>query len=450
MKKDKKIFVCQSCGSVSPKWYGKCPDCNEWNTFLEEITTSDTVTKSKTISTNTKPVILRDVTITEQDRIKSYIKEFDTVLGGGIVKGSLTLIGGEPGIGKSTLLLMVANNISIKNKKILYVSGEESIKQTKLRADRLNLDSDNLYIVSENNIKLIEEYVKNYKPELLIVDSIQTVYNPEMSAIPGSVSQVKEATAKFMNIAKVDNIATIIVGHVTKGGNIAGPKLLEHMVDTVLYFEGEKNNFFTILRSIKNRFGSTNEIAIFEMKSDGLKEVINPSELFLSNKPEASGSVVVSVTEGRRVVLVEIQSLVSKTVYNNPRRMSVGIDFNRLIMLVAIIEKNLNIYMQGTDVFVNVVGGMSLDETAVDLAVITSLLSSYNDKILDSDMFVFGEVGLTGEVRSVKNANQRIKEAKKLGFRTCILPKKNLKDVNEKGVKLIGIEHIRELRNILL
>lgn len=453
MAKSKSKFVCQSCGYVSIKWLGKCPGCQEWDTFVEELEAPKTAHKneSKTISTSSKPQKLSDITFENEDRTKTNISELDRVLGGGIVKGSLVLVGGDPGIGKSTLLLQVADLIARQNKKVLYVSGEESIKQTKLRADRLKAGSDNLLIVAENNLDRILAHIDQVKPDLLVTDSIQTVYHPEVTSAPGSVSQVREATGILMRVAKGMGIATFIVGHVTKSGSIAGPKVLEHMVDTVLYFEGEKHNVYRILRAVKNRFGSTNEIGIFEMSNRGLIEVQNPSNLFLSNRPEeAPGSVVIAAMEGSRPVLIELQALVSQSSFGNPRRMANGVDYNRVIMLMAVLEKRVGMMISDQDGYVNVVGGMSLDEPAADLAIITAIASSFRNKSIDPETMIFGEVGLTGEIRSVSHAQNRLIESSKMGFKKCVLPKGNMDGLEiPKGVKVYGIESVEEAFSVL-
>ncbi len=453
MAKVKSKFVCQSCGYTSVKWMGKCPGCNEWDTFVEELETPKTANKneSKTISTSSKPQKLSEITFENEDRTKTNISELDRVLGGGIVKGSLVLVGGDPGIGKSTLLLQVADLIARQNKTVLYVSGEESIKQTKLRADRLKAGSDNLLIVAENNLDRILAHIDKVKPDLLVTDSIQTVYHPEVTSAPGSVSQVREATGILMRVAKGMGIATFIVGHVTKSGSIAGPKVLEHMVDTVLYFEGEKHNVYRILRAVKNRFGSTNEIGIFEMSNRGLLEVQNPSNLFLSNRPEeAPGSVVIAAMEGSRPVLIEIQALVSQSSFGNPRRMANGVDYNRVIMLMAVLEKRVGMMISDQDGYVNVVGGMSMDEPAADLAIITAIASSFRNKSVDPETMIFGEVGLTGEIRSVSHAQNRLIESSKMGFKKCVLPKGNLEGLEiPKGVTVHGIETVEEAFSIL-
>jgi len=449
MGKNKTRYVCQECGVDSNKWIGKCPSCGEWNTFVEEFVDKPVVTKSVGISNNKKPVLLNEVVIDDEVRYQTRMKELDNVLGGGIVKGSLVLVGGDPGIGKSTLLLQVANTVGESGLRVLYVSGEESLKQTKLRADRLDIKSDQIYMVSENNLDYIVKYVEELSPDILIVDSIQTVYNPAVQSSPGSVSQVREATATLMRISKVDAVATFIVGHVTKSGSIAGPKVLEHMVDTVLYFEGDKNHTFRILRGVKNRFGSTNEIGIFEMTFKGLKEVLNPSEIFLSNRPEsAPGSVVVAGMEGTRPVLVEIQALISNSGFGTPRRMAVGVDHNKMVMMMAILEKRVGIQVQGCDAYLNVVGGMQLSEPATDLAIVAAIISSFKDKVLEDGVVIFGEVGLTGEVRSVSFVEQRIHEAIKLGFKKCIIPKGNLEQTVS-GIELIAVENVEEMLNHL-
>jgi len=438
-------YVCQECGCISSKWLGRCPECNNWNTFVEEMPEVKAITKSVGISTNQKPVKLSEVEILDEDRYTTGLSELDNVLGGGIVKGALVLVGGDPGIGKSTLLMQVAHAISQKKLKVLYVSGEESLKQTKIRADRLGVAGDKIYLVSENNLDYVVKYVEDIGPDILIVDSIQTVFNPSVSSAPGSVSQVREATATLMRISKVSSVATFIVGHVTKSGAIAGPKILEHMVDTVLYFEGEKNHTFRILRGVKNRFGSTNEIGIFEMTYKGLSEVKNPSEIFLSNRPESvPGSVVVAGMEGTRPVLVELQALVSDSSFGTPRRMSMGVDHNKVTMMMAILEKRLGIQTQGCDAYLNVVGGMQLSEPAIDLAIVAAVVSSFRNKVIDEGMVIFGEVGLTGEVRGVSNIEQRINEAIKLGFKTCIIPKKNAKE-KFPGIKVIGVDSVEAM-----
>lgn len=447
MSKQKTKFVCQNCGYVSPKWLGKCLDCGEWNTFVEEFEEKAVKAGQLNIGDASTPVKLSEIVFSDEERYKTHIKELDLVLGGGIVKGSLILVGGDPGIGKSTLLMQVAHQVAQSNREVLYVSGEESIRQTKLRAQRLGVEADKIYIVAENNIERIKKHVETVKPSVLIVDSIQTVYGQEVSSAPGSVSQVREATNQFMNLAKKNGISTFLVGHVTKSGAIAGPKVLEHMVDTVLYFEGEGHHLFRILRAVKNRFGSTNEIGIFEMTNEGLKEVDNPSKIFLSNNAhQASGSIVIPTLEGTRTVLVEMQCLVSQTNFNMPRRMAVGIDFNKLVLLTAVLEKKAGMSLYNQDIYLNVVGGMSIDEPAADLAVVMAIASSFKDVLLSSEMVCFGEVGLTGEIRAVNHAQQRINEAAKMGFKTALIPHANLEGLQRpEHFTVVGMKHIDDV-----
>lgn len=446
MGKTKTQYVCQECGYMSPQWMGKCPECNTWQSFVEEFFEETKKFGHKDVISKSKPIRLGDVKLEKEERFSTSINELDLVLGGGVVKGSLVLVGGDPGIGKSTLLLQVANNIGELGNKILYISGEESIKQTKLRAERLNATNTNVYILAENDMDIILKHVAEMKPDFLIIDSIQTVYNPEVSSAPGSVSQVRESTNSFMKLAKRDGIATFIVGHVTKSGTIAGPKVLEHMVDTVLYFEGEKHSVFRVLRAVKNRFGSTNELGIFEMSNEGLKEVSNPSELFVSNRPiEASGSVIVGSMEGSRPLLVEIQALATMTNFGTPRRMAVGMDYNRAVMLMAVLEKKVGMQFQNFDAFINVVGGMQLGEPAIDLAVATALASSLRNQPVEEKVIVFGEVGLTGEIRAVNYAEKRILEAAKMGFKKVVLPKGNISELGKmKGIELFPAENLEE------
>lgn len=447
MSKNKSRYVCQTCGAISPKWLGKCLECGAWNTMVEELEAKPEKTQSLNIGGESRPLRLKEIDFEAEQRYSTKIKELDIVLGGGLVVGSLILVGGDPGIGKSTLLLQVASNISAQGKTVLYVSGEESVKQTKYRAQRLSVDNDALLIVSENNIERIKFHVEQLKPDVLIVDSIQTVYNPEVVSAPGSVSQVREATNQFMNIAKKFGVCTFLVGHVTKQGAIAGPKILEHMVDTVLYFEGEGHNLFRILRAVKNRFGSTNEIGVFEMTNRGLIEVDNPSKIFLSNAVKnAPGSIIVPALEGTRTVLVEMQCLVSKSNYNLPRRMAIGIDFNKLVLLTAVLEKKVGMSLYEQDIYLNVVGGVSIDEPSADLAVVMAIASSHRDVIVPNDMIIFGEVGLTGEIRAVNQVQQRINEAAKMGFKKAIIPHANLEGlVRPEEFTVIGLKHIEEM-----
>ncbi len=443
--KEKVMFVCSSCGATSPKWLGKCNECGEWDTYVEELVTS-TVDQKKKIKLG-KIETLKSVTISSQSRSIIGIKELDRVLGGGIVDGSLILVGGDPGIGKSTLLLQVASNLSVNGKRILYVSGEESKIQIKLRADRLNVFCDNIFILSENNFETIAAAINEIKPDILIVDSIQTVSTQLLSSPPGSVSQVREVTSALMKIAKSSSIATFVVGHVTKSGSIAGPKILEHIVDTVLYFEGDNTSVYRILRSVKNRFGSTNEVGLFSMDEFGLVEVENPSELFLSTgKSNQVGTTIFVSMEGTRPLLVEIQSLVTKTNFPSPRRMGVGIDYNKLIVALAILEKKSKIYLQTFDVYVSAVGGISISEPAMTLAMIISVASSFYNKSIPNDVVVFGEVGLLGEIRRVSHMDKRLIEAKRLGYKVAITPKLNRKI---DGIRIIEVESVKEVIDIL-
>lgn len=450
MAKTKTKFICQNCGYENYRWLGKCPSCNKWNSFAEEI-----YIKEKKINKELKDIKiekLMDVEIDNEDRIKTDIEEMDRVLGSGIVKGSLVLVGGDPGIGKSTLLIQIANQLSEKGLRVLYISGEESVKQIKIRAKRLNLESNQLYILSETNLDIIKDIIEEMSPDILIVDSIQTVHDPDISSAPGSVTQVREGTHTLMKIAKKKSIATFIVGHVTKEGSIAGPRVLEHMVDTVLYFEGEAYHSYRILRAIKNRFGSTNEIGMFEMRDIGLVEVKNPSEVLISERPEdTSGTIVVPSLEGTRPMLVELQSLVSPTMFGMPRRAAMGIDYNRVVLMIAVLEKKIGYNMESYDVYANIVGGLKTREPAIDLGIISSIASSYRDLPIKSKLTVMGEVGLTGEVRRVSFIEKRVKEAEKLGFNKAIVPKANIKDLKKiDGIEIIGVNNVMEALNIAL
>ena len=445
MAKAKQIFFCQECGFESSKWQGQCPGCKNWNTFVEEKVVTG-ITKNTGKKEAAMPTSILNVTTSEDTRISTGMKELDRVLGGGIVRGSLTLVGGDPGIGKSTILLQVCRNLTLSGVKILYVSGEESLQQIKIRADRLGGFDREMLLLSETNLDSISGAITKVNPEVVIIDSIQTMYLDEIGSSAGSVSQVREVTGQLMRIAKQMNIAIFIVGHVTKEGTVAGPRTLEHMVDTVLYFEGEKNAIYRILRGVKNRFGSTNEIGVFEMKDTGLYEVDNPSEVMLSGRPlDASGSVVVCSMEGTRPILIEIQALVSGSNFNLPRRTSVGIDYNRVNMLMAVLEKRAGLMLSGSDAYVNLAGGIKLNEPAIDLGVIMALVSSFRNIPVDSHTIIFGEVGLSGEVRGVSMAERRVKEAAKMGFTTCILPKINSEGIEvQKGMKLVGVNNINE------
>lgn len=421
--KSKSIFVCSECGYETRKWLGKCPACLQWNTFTEELE-SET---QRNISERPLPkaIPLTEVTKESEQRIKTGMQELDRVLGGGIVDGSLVLVGGDPGIGKSTLLLQICGILSPKV-KILYVSGEESVKQIKIRAERLSVNNENILMVSETNFENINKLIEEIKPQVVILDSIQTVYSEELTSAPGSVSQVREVTGQLMRIAKGNGITVFIVGHVTKEGAIAGPRVLEHMVDTVLYFEGERHQNYRILRAVKNRFGSTNEIGLFEMTQQGLKEVNNPSGLFLDCRAkDQPGSVIVASLEGTRPMLLEVQALVAPTSFGIARRMATGIDYNRLTMLMAVLEKKVGMQLFNHDAYVNVVGGIRIDEPACDLGVIASIAGSFKNRPVDPDIVVIGEVGLTGEVRPVSQVDKRIIEAKRLGFKKCLVPSGN-------------------------
>ncbi|MFH1897982.1 MAG: DNA repair protein RadA [Candidatus Desantisbacteria bacterium] len=442
-------YYCQECGYESSKWLGKCPGCEKWNTLVEELVQPLSPSDGSHASFSSipqEPKPLSQIEISTVQRLKSNINEFDRVLGGGIVPGMLTLIGGDPVIGKSTLLLQVSGFLSSSCGKVLYVTAEESAEQIKLRADRLNIKTDNLYILPECNLSYILSQVENLMPQIVVIDSIQTVYKPEVSSSPGSVSQIRECTTALMYLAKGKSIPVFVVGHVTKDGSIAGPKVLEHIVDTVLYFEGDEQYTYRILRTIKNRFGSTNEIGVFEMLETGLTEVNSPSAAFLSQKPQGvSGSVVTAAIEGTRPILVEIQALVSPTNFGLPRRESFGIDYNRMSILLAILEKKVGLHLGQYDVFVNVAGGMKVNEPAVDLSVACSVASSLLDRVVPSSMIIFGEVGLSGEIRSVSLVEKRIEEALKLGFKQCILPVSNKERLKKKtAIELMGVSTLRE------
>ncbi|MFK2826816.1 DNA repair protein RadA [Bacillus sp. B190/17] len=449
MAKKKTKFTCQSCGYESAKWMGRCPGCGEWNQMVEEVAITGTPKRTFMHSEQTtasKPTKLTDVTTVQEPRVKTKLKEFNRVLGGGVVPGSLVLIGGDPGIGKSTLLLQVSAQLAANKSRVLYISGEESIKQTKLRAERLAVKEEDLFIYSETNLQLIHSSIEQLSPSFVIIDSIQTIYHPEVTSAPGSVSQVRECTAELMRIAKINGIAIFIVGHVTKEGSIAGPRLLEHMVDTVLYFEGERHHTYRILRAVKNRFGSTNEMGIFEMKEEGLEEVENPSEIFLEERSQgSSGSTVVASMEGTRPVLVEVQALISPTVFGNPRRMATGIDHNRVTLLMAVLEKRVGLLLQNQDAYLKVAGGVKLDEPAIDLAIAVSIASSFRDQPTNQTDCIIGEVGLTGEVRRVSRIEQRVSEAAKLGFTRVILPANNLGGWKvPEGVEVAGVATVNE------
>lgn len=451
-------FFCKECGYESAKWFGQCPACREWNTASEEPVAKTKTAKGKGAPVHivsdgkNEPSKLADINTKETDRMSTGIKELDRVLGGGIVAGSLVLVGGDPGIGKSTLLLQMCKNLSHMDKNVLYISGEESLKQIKMRAERIGTFTDKLLLLCETNLDIIEETMKKTMPDVVIIDSIQTMYREDVGSAPGSVSQVRESTAVLMQLAKGLGISIFIVGHVTKEGVVAGPRMLEHMVDTVLYFEGDKNASYRLLRGVKNRFGSTNEIGVFEMRGQGLVEVPNPSEYMLQGKPVGeSGSVVACAIEGTRSFMIEVQALVCHTYFNMPRRTAAGTDYNRVNLLIAVVEKRLGMQLSDCDAYVNVAGGMRITEPALDLAIIAALISSQSGRAIDEHTVIFGEVGLVGEVRAVPQAEKRVAEAIKTGYKTCILPLANKISIEKSGnldvsgVELVGIRNIREL-----
>ena len=440
------VFFCQSCGYESPKWLGQCPGCREWNTFAEEIIEKKSAGKVQRERAAAGPVCLSSIETKEEERITTRFPELDRVLGGGIVPGSLVLVGGDPGIGKSTLLLQVCQKLAADGHSVLYISGEESLKQIKLRAARIGSFSDKLQLLCETNLDLIRETIRQHKPEVVIIDSIQTMYNEDVGSAPGSVSQVRESTSVLMQLAKGLGISIFIVGHVTKEGTVADPRVLEHMVDTVLYFEGDRHASYRILRGVKNRFGSTNEIGVFEMRENGLSEVENPSEFMLNGRPEAaSGSVVACSMEGTRPILLEIQALVCHSTLAMPRRTATGMDYNRVNLLLAVLEKRLNLKLSSADVYVNIAGGIRISEPAIDLGVVMAVVSSYKDKPIDEKVLAFGEVGLSGEVRAVSQAAQRVQEAKKLGFTTVILPEVCREQIGTvEGIRLCGVRTVAD------
>jgi DNA repair protein RadA/Sms len=452
-KKSSIVYYCKECGFESAKWLGQCPGCKEWNSFVEAPTVKTRSGKDviKTIEERT-PVTLGQIDTTNEERMATGFSELDRVLGGGIVPGALMLVGGDPGIGKSTLLLQVCRNISSAGKRVLYISGEESLKQIKIRANRIGEFTDNLKLLCETNLDVIENVIKNDPPQLVIIDSIQTMFREDVDSAPGSVGQVRESTNALMHLAKGLAVPIFIVGHVTKEGVVAGPRMLEHMVDTVIYFEGDRHATYRIVRGVKNRFGSTNEIGVFEMRQEGLRQVLNPSEYLLEGRPEgASGSVVACLIEGTRPILVETQALISRTNFGMPRRTSAGIDYNRVNLLMAVIEKRLGVSLGDCDAYVNIVGGMKVQEPALDLAVVLAILSSYNNKPIAADTIVFGEVGLSGEIRSVSMTPQRVSEAKKLGFKKCIMPKVSMDALDDvSGITVVGVENLNEILNLKL
>jgi DNA repair protein RadA/Sms len=443
-KSAKTLFICQSCGYESAKWMGRCTECGAWDTLAEEVRRPAATGSPIMAEKGNRPVPIDAIEIIDEQRMSTAIDEFDRVLGGGLVAGTLVLIGGAPGIGKSTLMLQVLHGIASSDRRVLYVSGEESVRQLRLRSRRLKTASSNLLVVSEIDIDAIMAMVDNEKPDVLVVDSIQTVFSPAITSAPGSVSQVRESAMRLMLMAKRTGIPTFLVGHVTKEGTIAGPRLLEHMVDTVLYFEGDRNHMFRILRAVKNRFGSTNEIGVFEMKTSGLSQVTNPSAVFLSERPEnVPGSVVAASMEGTRPILVELQALVSSTSFGTPRRTILGLDHNRVALLVAVMEKQLGMHLMGHDIFMNVAGGVKIMEPAVDMGIVSAIASSFLDRPIRKDTMVVGEVGLAGEVRAVGNVDIRISEARKMGFTRIVTPAGSLKGLRRpKDIMLEGVDTV--------
>ncbi len=454
MKKNSKtVFCCQSCGYQSPKWMGRCTECGEWESMVEETRTTGappSVMQGLHFS-QTDPVPIDSIEIEDEDRLLSGINEFDRVLGGGLVPGSLVLIGGDPGIGKSTLMLQVLHGLAVKGGKVLYVSGEESVRQLKMRSKRLSAIANGIWVVSEIDLEAILMMLDKTKPDVLVIDSIQTMFSKDLTSAPGSVSQVRESALRFMLMAKKTGIPTFLVGHVTKEGAIAGPRLLEHMVDTVLYFEGDRNHVFRVLRAVKNRFGSTNEIGVFEMKDKGLAEVPNPSAVFLSERPvNAPGSVVTASMEGTRPILVELQALASKTNLGTPRRTSLGIDSNRVALLVAVMEERLGMHLSGNDIFINVAGGVKVDEPAVDIGIVSAIASSFLNRSVPGGVIVLGEIGLTGEIRAIGHVETRVSESKKMGFTRCLVPFGNLKRMSTvSGIELTGVKTVSEVMQVL-
>lgn len=444
-KGTKTLFYCKECGNESSKWLGQCPVCHEWNTFVEAEVTKSSQKVEKALMER-KPSHLSEIQMEEEKRISTHMEEMDRVLGGGIVRGSLVLVGGDPGIGKSTLLLQTCHRLCADDLSLLYISGEESLQQIRMRADRIGEFNDHLALLAETNLEIIDGVIRKEKPDIVIIDSIQTMYSDGVDSAPGSVSQVRESTAMLMKLAKGLGVTVFVVGHVTKEGTVAGPRVLEHMVDTVLYFEGDRHASYRILRAVKNRFGSTDEIGVFEMQQDGLREVLNPSEYMLEGKPEeASGSVVACSVEGTRPILVEVQALVCRSNFGMPRRTAAGCDYNRVNLLMAVLEKRLGFHLSEYDAYVNIAGGMKMNEPAIDLGIALAIMSSMKDQVISDRVICFGEIGLSGEVRSVQMAEQCVNEAKKLGFERVILPASNLKALkNTKGIDLVGVANIAE------
>ncbi|MEN2258860.1 DNA repair protein RadA [Paraclostridium benzoelyticum] len=455
MAKIKTKYVCQECGYENSKWLGKCPECSKWNTFVEEIEEKTSKSNKEVFvidKSSSRPLNINSIETIKEQRFSTCIKELDRVLGGGVVKGSLVLVGGDPGIGKSTLLIQVSSNVANSGKKVLYISGEESASQIKMRAQRLGIKSDNLYIFAENNLSIIEAHLESVNPDLIILDSIQTVFSPEITSAPGTVSQIKEGTSRFMKISKKMGISTFVVGHVTKEGALAGPKVLEHMVDTVLYFEGERFNTYRLIRAVKNRFGSTNELGVFEMREVGLVELENPSKILIAEKPkDVAGSIIISTVEGTRPMLLELQALASPTSFGIPKRTATGVDYNRVSLLMAVLEKRVGMQIQNQDIYINVVGGIKINEPSIDLGIVMAIASSFRNIPIDGNVAITGEVGLTGEVRAVSFIEKRIAECKKLGFTKIVIPKSNYEAVKGvKGIEICPVDSVRQAINMVL
>lgn len=455
MAKIKTKYVCQECGYENSKWLGKCPECSKWNTFVEEIEEKTSKSNKEVFvidKSSSRPLNINSIETIKEQRFSTCINELDRVLGGGVVKGSLVLVGGDPGIGKSTLLIQVSSNVANSGKKVLYISGEESASQIKMRAQRLGIKSDNLYIFAENNLSIIEAHLESVNPDLIILDSIQTVFSPEITSAPGTVSQIKEGTSRFMKISKRMGISTFVVGHVTKEGALAGPKVLEHMVDTVLYFEGERFNTYRLIRAVKNRFGSTNELGVFEMREVGLVELENPSKILIAEKPkDVAGSIIISTVEGTRPMLLELQALASPTSFGIPKRTATGVDYNRVSLLMAVLEKRVGMQIQNQDIYINVVGGIKINEPSIDLGIVMAIASSFRNIPIDGNVAITGEVGLTGEVRAVSFIEKRIAECKKLGFTKIVIPKSNYEAVKDvKGIDICPVDSVRQAINMVL
>ena len=444
MAKIKTKWVCQNCGYESAKYIGKCPDCGQWGTLVEEVEVKETNQKQSVVIDDSPVCLINEIEITESIKIQTGYDELDRVLGGGLVQGSLVLLAGDPGIGKSTLILQTAGNVCKKGKKLLYVCAEESGSQVKLRAQRLNVNSDKLYVYSQTNLEAVINQIDTLKPEILVIDSIQSIYTSNITSSAGSVSQIRECTNILMDIAKNRNITVVVIGHVTKDGNIAGPKVLEHMVDTVIYFEGDKYKSQRLLRSIKNRFGSTNEIGVFNMVETGLEEVTNPSELFMKDRGDSAtpGSVIIATNEGTRSLLVEVQALVGKTSYPSPRRVSTGVEFNRLLQIIAVLEKRIGLQLSSHDVYVNIIGGIEIEEPAADLGIALAIATCFRDVVVSPDCVIMGEISLSGEIRNVSNIEKRIYEAQKLGFKKAIIPKQNKKLSDNFDIEIVEVPRL--------